>query len=300
MAGEELRDHLRRSYTNGVASPLNYKLHGKMMGRYGNYPLATRDRMDEFRKEEAARASMLKEKFGDKWPLDPVHGSRPPLGQVKVKKLWRRALIYAKAVAAMKTKPPKQQTRVELDKLLQIALATTRKKIYYEWDMILGAFHIDAEKEKKRQRRLMMNLGKPNLTAPGGKDIRLSALCYTLRSEEGPRCTFVEVVKLFAHQLAPLMEEVPDNSLDESAAQCIVDYCESEDKVPLSKLQDPEIGYQMFYDAVYPGDDERAEWDDQLAEKVRLEREEQQKDERARKVRSSTFPRHFPPRSYFL
>ena len=56
-AGEEMREHLRRTYTSGKGSgsPLNHKLHMKMMSRYGNYPLATRDRMDELRKEQGER-----------------------------------------------------------------------------------------------------------------------------------------------------------------------------------------------------------------------------------------------------
>lgn len=129
--------------------------------------------------------------------------------------------------------------------------------------MILRTFHIDCAKEKKRQRRLSMGIQNKSLIAPTGKDIKMSALCYTLRSQEGPKCTVVEVLKLFAHQLGPMMPEVPNRPMDEDAAGKIVNYCEAEEKVPLSGLDDPNISYQVFYDAVYPGEEEVRSYKDE-------------------------------------
>lgn len=147
-AQESLRVHLRKTYSGAKGKVFNTKVQKAMEGRYGNYPLATRDRMDEVRNsiiirfyvvscilffksnksnsmptpshtlqlraEQARHAYALKRKYGDKWPLDPVHGSAPPLGHARVRKLWRRGFIYAKTIAALRTKPPKQATRVEV------------------------------------------------------------------------------------------------------------------------------------------------------------------------------------------
>ena len=287
-ASEELRRHLTSTYSPSFSPYLKPSLHAKV-ARYGNYPLATRDRMDELRMEQAREASLLYEKYGDKWPLDPLTAGYVPLGKEKCRKLWRRAFIYAKAIAAMMVKPPKQQTRQELDKLLQVALQATRRKIYYEWDMILGAFQIDAAEEKKRQRRLKMKVKNSKLLAPKGIDIRASSLAYALRSRVGPKCTRIEVCKLFAHQLGPHMngdaiEGEAGWIMDEEKAEVILDYCESAEKVPLSNSLDPQITYQLFYDAIYPSEEERAEWDDMLAEKIRQEREKKIQDERVRKI----------------
>jgi len=103
------------------------------------------------------------------------------MGREKCRKLWRRGFIYAKAIAALKVKPPKQATRAQLGKLLELALKATRKKIYYAWDDILGAFSIDQAQEKKRLRRLTMNLKNVNLPPPAGVDMKSSALLKVLR-----------------------------------------------------------------------------------------------------------------------
>jgi len=74
--------------------------------------------------------------------------------------------------------------------------------------------------------------------------------------------------------------------MDEPIAQVILDYLNTdvEERVPLGKNDDPGIMYKKFYEAVYPSEEERAEWDKERAEKIRLEREEKQKDERQRKL----------------
>lgn len=199
---DKAKEKLRKTVLLGSPT-LKRGVHLKLEGRYGNYPLATRDRMDELREEQAQRARELYEKHGDRWPLDPIDGVRPPLGRARCKKLWRRAIIYAKAIAAMKAKPPKQLTRAELDKLLQVAIRATRKKIYYHWDCILGIFGIDPEFEKRRQRRLKMkrisNTGLPK--EPKGNEVRASGLAGILRNKEiGPGCSEVEVLKVSEEQ----------------------------------------------------------------------------------------------------
>ncbi|GMH53787.1 hypothetical protein TrRE_jg84 [Triparma retinervis] len=251
--------------------------------------------MDELRREQASEARLLYEKYGDRWPLDPLDGIRPPLGKARCRKLWRKAILYARTIVAMKARPPKQQTRQELDKLLQIAIRATRKKIYYSWDCILGICGIDPTNEKRRQRRLKMkSLSNANLLKePKGNDVRGTGLAGILRNKEiGPGCTEVEVLKLFAHQVGPSLNEEGSSPgedgwiMDEPVAKGILDYCSAdvEERVPLPKKDDPFISYKVFFETVYPNEEERAEWDEERAEKIRLEREEKQKDERQRKL----------------
>jgi hypothetical protein len=247
-AAEQSREELRRTFTSGedrnpFSPTLNRRTAEAMAGKYGAFPLLSRDRADEQRREDARRAWVLKEKYGDKWPWDPVGKERPPLGAARCRKLWRKAFMFAKTINALRTKPPKQETREQLDKLLMIAIQATRKKIYYEWDLVLGAFHVDVAAEKKRQRRLRMNLKNINLEPPKGKPAKASAVMALLRSRETVRCTKVEVVKLFAHQLGPAMEEYVDEEgeqlMTEEAAGVILGYVEATGtgKVPLSKTQ---------------------------------------------------------------
>ena len=218
------------------------------------------------------------------------------MGFAKCRKLWRKAFLFAKTINALKTKPPKQETKLQLDKLLHIALTATKKKIYYEWDLVLGCFHVDVAKEKKRQRRMKMNLKNKDgsdmdLSAPAGNPMRTSAIMALLRSKETVKCTAVEVVKLFAHQLGPDMEDHRGKDgeplLDEAAAQVVLDYVDApsgRSKVPLSGLLDPLLNYTLFHSEIYPSDEERALWDHELSEKIRITREAAAKDEKTRKI----------------
>ena len=282
-AHDEHRKYLRQTQNSetfkGHFAPYFPKKHQeRLQNRYGVYPLATRDRMDELRKEQAKQAWDLYKKYGDKWPWDDDAKKRRPLGREKVKKLWRRAFIYAKAIAALKVRPPKQQTRAELGKLLELALKATRKKIYFQWDSILGAFQIDAAAEKKRQRRLTMNLKGVVLKEPTGVDLKSSALLKVLRGPD-TKCTKVEVVKLLAFAIGP----DTNPPIDEIQAEAVHEYIFGKDKIPLSAKDDPLVSYKVFMTNVYPSAEEKAEWDEVRAKQIREEREKQMKDMKLKK-----------------
>jgi hypothetical protein len=271
---------------------LPFALKQSLKNSYGNYPLLDRDRADEIRRQDAKKAYLLHKKYGDKWPWDPVGHTRPPLGREAVRKLWRRAFIYARTIAALKTKPPKQETRAQLDKLLHIALQATRKKIYYEWDLVMKCFKLDVVKEKKRQRRLRMGMKQIkdlDLSPPSGDAVKISNVITLLRNDI-VKCSYVETLKLFAHQLGPNMVDYLDSDdepmLTEDAVCVILDYCDSIgiNSVPLSKSIDPSINYELFYTHIYPSDSERELWDNELSEKIRIAREDLLKDERSRKL----------------
>ena len=75
QAADAQREHLRKTYRSetfkGDFVPyLPKKYQDKLQNKYGNYPLATRDRMDELREEQAAQAHALYAKYGDKWPWE--------------------------------------------------------------------------------------------------------------------------------------------------------------------------------------------------------------------------------------
>ena len=87
------------------------------------------------------------------------------------------------------------------------------------------------------------------------------------------------MIKLLAyaigHNLTP--------PVDEPGAGKIEDYNSSIVKVPLSKYADPLVSYSLFSETIYPSAEEKAEWDDQLATKIKKEREKNFQDEKLKK-----------------
>lgn len=52
------------------------------------------------------------------------------------RELWRKAFIYARTVATLSTKPPKQEAKRDLKALEEVAGSNLRRKIYTSWDKI--------------------------------------------------------------------------------------------------------------------------------------------------------------------
>ena len=65
---------------------------------------------------------------------------------MKVKRAWRQAFMFAKAMVALKAKPPEQKTKQELHKLKDRANRVALRKLLYGWPTLIVAFRSPAEK----------------------------------------------------------------------------------------------------------------------------------------------------------
>lgn len=121
--------------------------------------------------------------------------SSPRIRRAYIKRLWRKAFIYACSVAAMSVKPPKQETRYSLKRLEKSAIDTTRRKIFVAWESILSTLEADYSYKE---------------------DEKIPVHCWIKVLVNIANVSDVEIMKLFGYIIGPTLKvNIPEKDVEE-------------------------------------------------------------------------------------